>query len=176
MLKAIEFTDKRFKKEDDYNLINPLLNNTIILCNNYKLMDSLAKEIFDTVNGNAEHNFYECADKDIGNAQMQLSFGLQRIININRQKITLALEPAIIYKAGAIEEIWLFDSAGIHNSDVNPYREFIYPLCMYEGTCEKWQTDKDELYRMICNGRCGTYDGKWVDLGLDHHGDYRVSM
>jgi len=33
---------------------------------------------------------------------------------------------------------------------------------------------KDEVYKMICNGRHGTYDGKWVDLGGDHHKDYRV--
>ena len=27
---------------------------------------------------------------------------------------------------------------------------------------------KDEVYKMICNGRYGTYDGKWVDLQGDH--------
>lgn len=65
MLRAIEFTDKRFKKEEYYNLFSPISNNCIILCNNYKLMDSLAKEILDTVNGDAEHNAYDCDDKDI---------------------------------------------------------------------------------------------------------------
>ena len=51
MLKGIEFTDKRFKIEDDYNVLAELTENTIILCNNYKLMDSLAKEILDKNNG-----------------------------------------------------------------------------------------------------------------------------
>ena len=49
MLKGIEFTDKRFKTENDYNVLGELTENTIILCNNYKLMDSLAKEILDTI-------------------------------------------------------------------------------------------------------------------------------
>ena len=49
MLKGIEFTDKRFKIEDDYNVLGELTENTIILCNNYKLMDSLANEILDTM-------------------------------------------------------------------------------------------------------------------------------
>ena len=96
MLRAIEFTDKRFKKEEDYNLLSPISNNCIILCNNYKLMDSLAKEILDTVNGKAEHNVYNCDDEDVGKAKMWLSFGLQRVIDINGQRITLSLEPAII--------------------------------------------------------------------------------
>ena len=110
MLRAIEFTDNRFKKEEDYNLLSPISNNTIILCNNYKLMDSLAKEILDTVNGNAEYNVYDCDDEDVENAKIWLSFGLQRIIDINGQKITLSLEPAIIYKADNIEDIWMGSS------------------------------------------------------------------
>ena len=45
MLRAIEFKDKRFMTKKDNNLFSPITENTIILCNNYKLMDSLAKEI-----------------------------------------------------------------------------------------------------------------------------------
>ena len=47
MLRAIEFKDKRFMTKKDNNLFSPITENTIILCNNYKLMDSLAKEIID---------------------------------------------------------------------------------------------------------------------------------
>lgn len=174
MLRAIEFTDKRFKKEEYYNLISPISNNCIILCNNYKLMDSLAKEILDTVNGNAEHNAYDCDDEDVGNAKMWLSFGLQRVIDINGQRITLSLEPAIIYKANDIEDVWLFDWKGNDELGVCPYHEFIYPLGIFKGSYEVWNDGKDEVYKMICGGRYGTYDGKWVDLGGDHHKDYRV--
>lgn len=42
------------------------------------------------------------------------------------------------------------------------------------GSHEVWNDGKDEVYKMICNGRYGTYDGKWVDLGEDRHKDYRV--
>lgn len=32
MVRAIEFKDKRFKTEKDYNLMSPISNNMIILC------------------------------------------------------------------------------------------------------------------------------------------------
>ena len=47
MLEGIEFKVDRFKKEEDYNVIE-FTENTIILCNNYKLMDTLATEIVNT--------------------------------------------------------------------------------------------------------------------------------
>ena len=56
MLHGIEFTDKRVNSEDDYNVLGDLTENTIILCINYKLMDTLAKEILETENGKVEHN------------------------------------------------------------------------------------------------------------------------
>lgn len=169
MLRAIEFKTKRFRTKDDYNLLCPLTENTIILCNNYKLMDSLAKEILNTVNGSAEYNDYDCDDEDIGNAKMWLSFGLQRVIDINGQRITLALEPAIIYKANDIKDIWFFDYRG--NDEIEtlpPYEEFIYPMTIFKGNKNVWEDGKDEVYKVICNGRYGTYNGKWVDLQGDH--------
>lgn len=105
MLRGIKFNSSRFKTEDDYNLFSPITENSIILCNNYNLMDSLTKEILNTVNGQAEYNDYDCDDEDLGQAKLWLSFGLQRVIDINGQRITLALEPAIIYKADNIEDI-----------------------------------------------------------------------
>ena len=51
----------------------------------------------------------DCDENDIGKAKSLLCFKLQRIIEINEQKITLALEPSIIYKANKISDIWLFD-------------------------------------------------------------------
>ena len=111
MLEAIEFKADRFKKGDNYNLIE-FTKNTVILCSDYKLMDTLTKEIINTVNGKAEYNDYYCDDEDDGNAKLDLCFGLQRIIDINGQKITVGLEPAIIYKANKPEDIWIFDWHG----------------------------------------------------------------
>lgn len=82
MLKAIEFTLDRFYKVEDYNLIE-FTENTIVLCNNNRLMDSLATEIINTVNGKAEYNNYWCDDEDVGKAKLELCFGLQRLIDIN---------------------------------------------------------------------------------------------
>ena len=93
MLRAIEFKDKRFRTKENDNLLSPLTNNTIILCNNYKLMDSLAIEIINTVNGEAEYNDYDGHDEDVRNAKMWLSFGPQIVIDISGQRITLSLEP-----------------------------------------------------------------------------------
>ena len=170
MLRAIEFKDKRFRTKEDYNLLSPLTENTIILCNNYKLMDSLADEILNTVNENAEYNDYDCDDEDVGNAKMWLSFGLQRIIDINGQRITLALEPAIIYKANNFEDIWLFEYQGTNEIETLPsYEEYIYPLCIFKGSQKVWEDGKDEVYKMICNGRYGAFDGNWVDIYGKHY-------
>lgn len=171
MVKGIQFNDKRFKEKDDYNLFNPLTQNTIIICHDYKLMDSLAKEICSTINGAAEHNNYDCEDNDIGNAKTILSFGLQRIIDINGQRITLALEPAIIYKAKEIGDIWFFDWSGGAAGTV--YNEFIYPMTIFKGSQEEWNNGLDEIYKTICNGRYGTYDGRWVNLDGNSYNDYR---
>ena len=132
-------------------------------------MDSLAKEIMNTVNGKAEYNDYDCDDEDVGAAKMWLSFGLQRIIDINGQRITLALEPAIIYKANDIKDIWFFDCR--ENDKVEslpPYEEFIYPMMIFKGSQEVWDSGKDEVYKIICNGRYGTYDGEWVNIRGAH--------
>ena len=97
---------------------------------------------------------------------MRLSFGLQRIIDINGQRITLSLEPAIMYKADNLEDIWLFDCVGvnINGEKTSKYQEFIYPACIFKGSHDVWEIGKDELYKTICDGRYGTYDGKWVDV------------
>lgn len=174
MLRTIEFKDKRFRTKGNYNLLSPLTNNTIILCNNYKLMDSLAIEIINTFNGEAEYNDYDCDDEDVRNAKMWLSIGLQIVIDISGQRITLSLEPSIIYKADNIVDIWFFDWCGSDELGVYPCEEFIYPVCIFKGSHKVREDGKDEMYKMICNGRYGTYDGKWVDLGGDHHRDDRV--
>lgn len=161
MLDYIEFKDKRFKTKEDYNVMAPLTMNTIVVCNNAKMMNYLADEIVNTVNGNAEHNDYSCDNEDIGKAKQIVRFcGLYRIIDINGQRITLALEPAMIYKAENIGDIWFYDWIG---EDEN-YKESIYPLTIFKGSHEKWEMGKDEVYKMVCGGRYGAYDGNWVKL------------
>ena len=160
MIEGILFTDKRFYTNEDYNLISPMTKNTIILCNNYKLMDSLAEEIVNTVNGKADYNDYYCDEEDVGKAKYELNFGLQKVISVGEQTITLCLEPAMIYKAKEITDIWFFDWKDYEDS----YKEFIYPMIIFKGSQEIWESGLDEVYKMIVNGRYGTYDGKWVSL------------
>ena len=149
MLEAIEFKADRFKEEEDYNLIE-FTENTIILCNNYKLMDTLSDEIVRTVNGEAEYNNCWRDNADFGEAKLDICFGLQRVIDIRGQKITIALEPAIIYKANKPEDIWLFDFHGCKEIESMPaYEEFIYPMLIFKGSRETWDDGKDVVYQLI---------------------------
>lgn len=161
MVNAIEFKDKRFETKDYYNVLEPITENCIIICNNYKIMYTLAEEIIDTINGQAEYNDYWCDNEDVGKAKYELNFGLQKIIDINGQKITLALEPAMIYKAKQIADIWFFDWIGKDDT----YKEFIYPMTVFKGSDDIWSEGLDRVYKMIVSGRYGAYDGKWTKLG-----------
>ena len=161
MVEGILFKDKRFKKKDYYNLLEPITENIIILCNNVELMHTLAEEIINTINSKAEYNDYYCDEEDVGKAKLKLAFGLQRVIDINGQKITLCLEPAMIYKAKQIEDIWFFDWIGTDET----YEEFIYPMTVFKGSHDKWDEGLDAVYNMIVSGRYGCYDGKWTKLG-----------
>ena len=160
MVRGILFKDKRFDTKDDNNLMCPITDNTIILCANYKLMRSLAEEIFNTINGNAEYNDYDCDEEDVGKAKYELNFGLQKVIDINGQKIILCLEPAMIYRAKHIRDIWFADWM---EKDDN-YKESIYPMTIFEGSNEVWDSGLDEVYKMVVGGRYGCYDGSWVIL------------
>lgn len=183
MLKYIEFKADRFTKEDYYNIIE-FTENTIILCNSYNLMDTLATEIINTVNKKAEYNDYWCDDKDDGKAKLDLCFGLQRVIDINGQKISIGLEPAIIYKANKLEDIWLFDYRGCDKIETLPkHEEFIYPMLIFKGSKKTWEDGKDAVYQTICNGRYGCYNARWIDLqGASHeethncNGKYKLNL
>lgn len=160
MVRGILFKDKRFDTEDYNNLLCQITDNTIILCANHRLMCSLAEEIFNTINGNAEYNDYDCDEEDVSKAKYELNFGLQKVIDINGQKIILCLEPAMIYKAKHIRDIWFADWIGKDDD----YKESIYPMTIFKGSNEVWDSGLDEVYKMVVGGRYGCYDGSWVTL------------
>lgn len=156
MLEYIEFKSDKFVDNEEYNCISELTRNTIILCNNYKIMDFLSKEIINTVDKESEYNNYWCDDEDDYNAKLSLCFGLQRIIELKEQKITLALEPSIIYKAIIPEDIWF--------CDIKDNKIIIYPMLMFKGSYKTWENGKDEVYKTVCSGQYGCYDGKFFNL------------
>ena len=160
MVREILFKDKRFVAKDDNNLMSQLTENTIILCANYRLMDSLAKEIVNTINGKAEYNDYDCDEEDVGKAEYELNFGLQKAIDVNGQKIILCLEPAMIYKAKQIKDIWFADCV----EKDGDHKEFVYPMTIFKGSNEIWDRGLNEVYKTIVGGRYGCYDGSWVAL------------
>ena len=156
MLEDILFKAKRVTENN--NCMAELTDNTIILCSDYKVMDSLADEIVNTVNGEAEYNDYYCKDEDVGNAKFTMSFGLQRTIEINNQKIILCLEPAMIYRAKQIEDIWFATSVG----EGDNYKEAVYALTSFIKSKDIYAAGLDEVYKCIVAGRFGCYDGSWI--------------
>jgi hypothetical protein len=160
MVRGILFKDARFDTRDDNNLMCPITYNTIILCQNYRLMRTLAEEIVNTINGNAEYNDYDCDENDVGSAKYELNFGLQKVIDVNGQKIILCLEPAMIYRASNIRDIWFADCSGTDNE----YKEIIYPMTVFKGSREVWESGLDKVYEMIIGGRYGCYNGSWTNL------------
>ena len=159
MVREILFTDKRFDTHEDNNFLCRITENTIILCSGYELMESLADEIVKTINGQAEYNDYVCDEEDVGKARYELNFGLQKVIDVNGQKITLCLEPAMVYKAKQLEDIWFFDCRGTDDD----YKEFIYPMYVFKGSAEVWASGLDEVYKTVVSGKYGCYDGNWVN-------------
>lgn len=159
MLEVIEFKNEQFMTKDDYNVCN-FTENTVIICNNYKLMDTLAKEILDTINGNAEYNDYWCNEEDVGKGYMALAFGLQRVIKIGDQTITIGLEPSLVYKVNNPEDVWLFSC--VSEDTPSKYKGYIYPFLAFKGSRRLWEDGKEAVYRNLCNGRYGCYDEKWI--------------
>lgn len=37
-------------------------------------------------------------------------------------------------------------------------------MLIFKGSRKTWEDGKDAVYKTICNGRYGCYDGKWIDL------------
>ena len=156
MLVGIEFTGDHFQKDDDNNLLSELTANTIIICNNNQIMFKVANEVMDTMHGRAEHNNYCCEDDDTNVAKVVFSYGLQRVIDINGQRITFALEPAMIYRAKQLEDVWFLDEEN--------GKFIVYPMSAFKGSCQTWEAGLDAVYAMVCGGRYGAYDGNWVQL------------
>lgn len=160
MVRGILFKDERFIIEEDNNLMCPMTENTIILCPNYEVMCSFTEEILNTINGIAGYNEIDCNANDFGKAELKIFGSLQRVINVNEQRIILCVEPAMIYRADQIEDIWFIDWQG---SDDN-YKEFIYPMSIFEGSQEVWDEGLDKVYKMIVDGRYGCYYRGWEYL------------
>lgn len=157
MLEELDFKSDNFTRKFNFNELLELTTNTIIICNAYKTMVDLSNEIINTVNGSAEYNDYRCDDSDIGQAKIILQFGLQRKIAINQQIITLALEPAMIYLADKPEDIWFADT-----NDDGEYA--VWALTSFMGYNDCWDEGKDNIYKMVVNGRFGAYNGCWVNV------------
>lgn len=155
MLEQIEFKNGRFNDYQNGNVMG-FTNNTVVICNNARIMKEVADAIISTVNGIAEENDYWCDDEDVGAAVIKFSYGLQNVLTIEDQIITLGIEPALLYKAKDICDLWFIDEKdGLL---------ITYPFTSFIGSHEIWESGKDEVYSRLCNGCFGCYDGSWVNL------------
>lgn len=153
MVSQILFTDKRFDAKNESNYMYELTKNTIILCTNQELLCSLGQEILDTINDKTK-NCYDCDVKDVGKAKIIIRNRLHMVIDVNGQTITLCLEPAMVYKAKEIDDIWFFTKVKINGN----YKECIYPLSSFEGTEKVWKAGGlNSIYLGIVCGRYGTF-------------------
>lgn len=159
MVRGIKFNDKRFSTKDDNNIFSQLTKNTIIICRNPEMKYYLAEEILDTINGRVTHNDCDCDIEDIGSARQDICCILQNTIIIGDQTITLCLEPAMVYKAKAIEDIWFFD----RDSD----GETLIPMELISGAIKVWQNGLDGVYKMVAQGAYGGYTGEWISVDED---------
>ena len=64
------------------------------------------------------------------------------------------LEPAMVYKAKQIEDIWFLDCSGSGDD----YKEQIYPMTVFKGSRQVWDEGLDKVYRTIITGAYGCYN------------------
>lgn len=162
MLNAIRINDERFDMEQ--NTLAELTDNTIILCRNFDMMSTLAGDIVRAINKKGDYYAYICDDEDIGKAKYDVKLFLQKTIDINGQKITLCLEPAMVYRAKRIEDIWFLDYGWPNNQK----SEQIYPLTAFKDAKELWESGLDAVYTQIAIGRYGGYNGEWISDPRKH--------
>lgn len=162
MLNAIRIYDERFDMEQ--NTLAELTDNTIILCRNFDTMSALAGDIVRAVNKKGDYYDYVCDDEDIGKARYDVKLFLQKTIDINGQKITLCLEPAMVYRAKRIEDIW-FQDIGLRGSRLVHQ---VYPLTAFKEARMLWEKGLDAVYTQITIGRYGGYTGEWINDGRKH--------
>lgn len=164
MVKGIQFNDEQFDATDYHNIFGELTENTVVFCRNFDMMKAFAQKIVDTINGKAEYNIYDCGEEDIGRARYDISVYLTTVIKVNNQKITLCLEPAMIYTAKRIEDVWFLDERKVGDN----YLWTIDPLAGYKGAKNIWEGGLDSVYAQITIGRYGGYTGEWIDDWRTH--------
>ena len=123
MLKYLEIFDKKFIRDNNYNVLSfrgNLTDNVIIKCKTFDVVDYIATIILETVNNvetsNIEENIHThfcCDDEDIDNARVDIiDLGLEEIIiRINKQTITISTSPEIILRVKNKKDLWFISEA-----------------------------------------------------------------
>lgn len=148
MLEYIIFTDNNFA---------PLTKETapefkqlsVVLCQGSALVEKIAHEIADTVNGEREQNTYWCNDADVGNAVLTRN-GQNVIVRINEQQIIISCDPNDAKVAQDYKDVILIGERQ------NKYA--VQMLCDYEHYISRqYGSDPEKVYRALADGRFGLF-------------------
>ena len=164
MLKGIEFHNSsnreyQFETKDDYNLMNELTSNTIILCANSKIKNFIMQQIVDILD--CKHKEFDEESHDYNTddypCNMDYKYIIQylptTILSINSlQQIILTIEAPFILQAQSPKDIWFVD----YDKD---NKLLVYPFTIFKGYKDDWDEGVMELYKNVCNGRYGCYVG-----------------
>lgn len=157
MIINVEFVDKEFNHNEDYNIMLELTNNTIILCDNPKIKNKLYSEFGKIWTGKCEEegtNIYcnSLDDTDRGIPQLtkvHISYLPTTIVEIDgEQTITFTVELPHILQAKIAEDIWL----AVENADETIS---VYPMTIFKGYQDIWKKGIYEVYKYIAAGRYG---------------------
>lgn len=154
MLDAILFNDpKKFKQESEYNYIDTITDNCIILCEDTGVKCFLAQQIEDICTGKHKESGYDYwADSPL-NITDRFEYLPTTIFEIDEeQKISITIEPPFVLTANSPADIW-FAIRDMEN------KVAIYPFRLFKGFNEVWESGIQNVYKSVISGKFGCYDG-----------------
>lgn len=164
MLKGIEFHNSsnreyQFETKDNYNLMSELTSNTIILCANPKIKNFITQQIVDIFD--CKHEEFDEESHDYNSNDYPCNMDYKYIIQYlpttilfidSLQQIILTVEAPFVIQAKSPKDIWFVD----YDKD---NKLIVYPFNIFKGYQDDWDKGIMEVYKNVCNGRYGCYDG-----------------
>lgn len=149
MITAMFFKSPDFEPTDDNNLINPLTDNTIIVCGSRAIMRTISAQIrlaneaggpdYTTKAGNGLPASIICT--------LDYNGAIKYLID-DEQRITITTEPSLVLTATDPWDIWFAteNSSGLVE---------IYPFCCFKEHNEQWDAGLEHIHKRIVLGCYG---------------------
>lgn len=162
MIEAIRFNGEVFNHEDDYDYMDNITKNTIVICDSPHTKRKLYKEIESICEGkciDSGHDYW------VNNEDIIYPKITKRIVEYlptirfvvdDEQTITLTIEAPFVYTAKDIMDIWF--AATDKKNKIS-----VYPMLIFKGCHDIWDGGLDKVYNYVTQGRYGGYEGYWMD-------------